>query len=501
MARKPQYTHQDRYHFDRGEHRHSDADHSDQKSVEQRDFGDYRLFIGSEKSDRYEGSAKMDVALGRNGNDRLAGTAMDDELIGNRGNDRLDGAGGMDHLVGGMGNDHLVGGDEADTLRGDDGNDRLDEGAGHGDLEGGRGDDRLTGGLGADAFVIAPDSGNDVITDFVAGPGIFDHLAIRDLRPEDLQFENTDEGVLISWDVAAGAGSVLLQGVDKSELAQDDFMFTADRQLINETTPDADRVTAQHFEKNEGGALQATNSGTNTPGQYERTVDDYHIKFGTDGANSFQGTDRNDLYFGLAGNDWLYGGAADDHLAGDAGNDVLDGGDGGDDLRGGDGTDQLYGGAMADNLMGEGGNDTLYAGAGHDMLDGGVGNDTLHGGDGADAFIVAHGSGNDVVIGGFDAGPGAFDHIAFTDILPGEVSVEDSASNHGDSHTGVLVAWGDGSIFLEGITESQMAQDDFMFNAVEGGAFVPDPEITTEGSHLIFAAASTTMLSSDYFFA
>ena len=70
--------------------------------------------------------------------------------------------------------------------------------------------------------------------------------------------------------------------------------------------------------------------------------------------------------------------------------------------------------------------------------------------------------------------------------LPNEVTVTVSVSAHGDAHTGVLVSWGDGSIFIEGITKSQMAQDDFMFNAVEGGAFVPDPSITAQGSAILF---------------
>ena len=66
------------------------------------------------------------------------------------------------------------------------------------------------------------------------------------------------------------------------------------------------------------------------------------------------------------------------------------------------------------------------------------------------------------------------------------MKVADATSNHGDGHSGVLVSWSDGSIFIEGVQKSQMAQDDFMFSAVEGGAFVPDPQISTEGSKLIF---------------
>lgn len=470
-------------------HRHGD-DRQEHDGTSEHTFGDYRLFVGDSRSDRYDGSLRMDVAIGRNGNDVLAGGALGDELRGGRGNDRLAGGAGADHLVGGAGNDALYGGDEADALRGGDGNDRLDEGAGHGDLEGGRGNDLLTGGRGADAFVIAPDSGNDIITDFVAGRGMFDHLAINGLKPQDLRFQDTREGVLISWDTPEGKGSVLLKGVDKSDLAQNDFMFTDDRYLILPTDEHASRVTASAFIRNEGGGAQAPNDGANSAARFEQSGEDYVAKFGKEVADSFQGTAKDDLYFGLGGDDRLFGAGGDDHLAGDGGNDVLDGGNGGDDLRGGMGNDTIYGGLMADNLMGDEGNDILDGGAGHDMLEGGAGNDRMHGGDGADAFIVAHGSGNDVVVGGFDAGPGAFDHIAFTDILPDEVSVQDivdpALSPHDDGHTGVLVSWSDGSIFIEGITKSQMSQDDFMFNAVEGGAFVQDPQILTAGTEFIF---------------
>lgn len=461
-------------------------DDDDDNDTTIRTFDDYQLFIGNEKSNQYSGSDRaMDIAFGRSGNDRLNGRGMGDDLIGGKGNDVLQGAAGADHLDGGPGNDRLYGGEGADTLVGGDGNDYLDEGPGHGALDGGRGNDVLVGGLGADAFVISPDSGNDVIKDFRAGPGMGDHLAISDIEPEQLQFRDTKAGVLISWDTDKGKGSVLLEGADKKDLAQDDFMFADDRHLINPTSADASRVTAEHFVKDEGNAMAPPSSGE-SKAQFQSSFDDNNVKFGSAQGDTFQGTAKNDFYFGLGGDDKLYGGAGNDHLSGDAGNDLLDGGDGQDDLRGGPGDDRIYGGLMSDGLMGEDGNDYLNAGAGHDMLDGGRGNDIYDGGDGADAFIVAHGSGDDIVVGGFDPGPGAFDHIAFTDILPNEVSVRDSASTHGDAHTGTLVSWGDGSIFLEGIAKSQLAQDDFMFNAVEGGAFVPDPQISTEGSKLIF---------------
>lgn len=480
-----------------------------ERATELRDFGDYRLFIGGDKSDSFGGSARKDVAFGGDGNDALIGTGEEDELVGNAGNDRLEGDDGMDHLMGNSGNDTLSGGAAADDLEGGDGNDRLDEGAGHGDLEGGPGNDRLTGGVGADAYVISPDSGRDVITDFQGGPAMFDHLAIRGLQPEQLRVTDTDEGALISWSTTEGSGSVLLAGFPASQLAGDDFMFTDDRHWITGVRDDGTLI-AEHFEKNEETALthtgplteSAPNNGADTAPQYERTVDEYHVQFGFDErADSFQGTGANDQYYGLGGNDRLYGGAGDDHLAGDAGDDVLDGGDGSDDLRAGSGNDQIYGGAMADNLMGGDGADYLNAGAGHDMVDGEMGNDILDGGDGADAFIVSKSSGYDVVVGGFDAGPGAFDHIAFKDLGPQDVTIEDATNPafHQDGHSGVLISWTGGAIFLEGVTESQMAQDDLMFNADMGttGSFENDPEISFAGSNLIFENSFAP--SADYF--
>lgn len=438
---------------------------------------DYRLVIGANGSDFHSGDGAKDIAFGRSGADFLAGDGDDDELVGGQGPDLLAGGHGMDHLLGGAGPDVLRGGTEEDTLRGEEGPDLLDEGDGHGDLEGGPGRDTLIGGRGADAFVVDPESGHDVIFDFVAGPGMFDHLALRDIDPEELRFEDTFLGVRISWN--GGASSVLLVGVEKSELAQDDFMFTDDRHLIQPTDEEAEQVTAVSFPRNEGGDVSAPPAAGESPGTEEHSFDEYHVKFGAAGSETFQGTAARDNYFGLAGDDRLYGGAEDDHLAGDAGSDTLDGGDGMDDLRGGDGADRLFGGAMADNLMGGGGADTIWAGAGHDMLEGGKGDDTLHGGDGADAFMVRPDSGNDTVIGGFDAGPGAFDHIAFIDILPEQVTVQQTAG-------GALVSWGSGSILLAGVQVSQMAQDDFMFSSVEGGGFVNNPAITASGSEFIF---------------
>ncbi|GGB37909.1 calcium-binding protein [Sphingomonas floccifaciens] len=444
---------------------------------------DYKLSIGDNGSDvQFGQGSKMNIAFGRGGSDVLTGGAMDDALWGGRGNDVLLGGNGMNHLDGGAGMDVLLGGAMDDTLRGGDDRDILNEGDGHGDVEGGKGDDILFGGRGADAFVVDRDSGNDIIYDFTPGPGMFDHLALRDIAPEELRFEETALGTRVSWN--DGKSSVLLVGVEKSELAQNDFMFTDDRYVLQPASPSADRLQAISYAKSEGGDVSAPAVSGETNPSVAYSFDDFDVRYGSARGDVFQATDDRDVFFGLGGNDKLYGGAGDDHLEGGAGADVLDGGDGSDMLKGGDGADQLYGGAMADGLMGEAGDDIIYGGAGHDMIDGGTGNDRLNGGDGADAFVVRPDSGNDVIFSGFDAGPGAFDHIAFEDILPNQVKVQDQSN-------GVLVSWatdaGRGSILIEGIHVADMSQDDFMFSSVEGGGFVNNPAITYAGTELLFA--------------
>jgi hypothetical protein len=139
----------------------------------------YLLAQGDDSPNAMIGGNERTYFWGLAGNDSIAAGSMGGNLFGDSGDDLLVGKAGPDRLVGGKGNDRLYGGAENDMLMGGEGHDFLDEGPGHGDLQGGPGNDALIGGTGADAFEISPDSGNDVIRDFTAGPGMFDHLAIR----------------------------------------------------------------------------------------------------------------------------------------------------------------------------------------------------------------------------------------------------------------------------------------------------------------------------------
>jgi Ca2+-binding RTX toxin-like protein len=202
--------------------------------------GDDRLFgndgddilHGEDGNDRLEGGPGKDELHGGDGNDQLFGGDNDDVLIGgsgedelhgDNGNDTLSGEQGQDQLFGGSGEDRLFGGDGDDRLFGEDGNDRLEGGSGTDRLEGGRGDDTLVGGDGADTFVFAAGFGRDTISDF---------------RSDDvIEFQNgvfADLGTVLSHASQSGGDTVItadagdtliLQGVQRSSLAADDFRF------------------------------------------------------------------------------------------------------------------------------------------------------------------------------------------------------------------------------------------------------------------------------------
>lgn len=455
----------------------------------------YQIAIGNDAPNVLGGANARDYFWGLGGNDSISGGRQDDILYGDSGNDVLSGGDGADRGVGGSGNDSVYGGRGDDMVMGGPGNDYLDEGAGHGGLEGGPGNDTLVGGQGPDAFVVEPGSGDDVIRDFTAGPGMFDHLALRNLRWEDLSFLDTSTGVKISWT----GGSVLLEGVHKANLAQDDFMF-ADEPDLPPSSRDAEGPAPERPSPSQEGpqfrahelpgerfdriADKALKDG---PVQFTFQGDEtYQVAVGTNGNDRFSGGAAWDHFFGRDGNDTASGGDGDDILQGDAGNDSLSGGAGADRLDGGMGNDTLAAGAAGDEVMGRDGNDSIDAGAGHDMIEGGRGDDTIAGGTGADAFIVSPDSGFDTILD-FEAtgeAQGAFDHLALRDIQPQEVSVADTAN-------GAVVTWDtrgnpnpEGGVLLVGVFKADLRQSDFMF--IDQPGFVAG--ISDFGSDYIFPA-------------
>lgn len=88
-------------------------------------------------------------------------------------------------------------------------------------LIGGKGNDRLIGGNGADVFNFAANqaNGTDKIIGFQDGLDKIRMASSYDF--DDLTLKAKNGGALIKWDL----GSAFLDGVSKSDIAADDFLF------------------------------------------------------------------------------------------------------------------------------------------------------------------------------------------------------------------------------------------------------------------------------------
>lgn len=185
---------------------------------------------GGEITDRVDGGSGNDILIGGDGGERLLGDAGADRLNGNGGDDTLEGGGSSDMLYGGSGDDDLNGGSGGDVLRGGGGEDTLAGGNGADILIGGTDNDTLTGGSGADIFVIAPETGSDVISDFEDGVDLVDLTAFG-LRPalfgSVVDPLLTNAGGATSLDLAGlgGSGILLIEGLSIGDADAGDFIL------------------------------------------------------------------------------------------------------------------------------------------------------------------------------------------------------------------------------------------------------------------------------------
>ncbi|MEL7228825.1 MAG: calcium-binding protein, partial [Pseudomonadota bacterium] len=213
------------------------------------------------------------------------------------------------------------------------------------------------------------------------------------------------------------------------------------------------------------------------------------------------GSSQRDILTGSDGNNKLIGGDGDDDLNGGDGKDTLIGGAGADNFDGGDGNadivsykdaaegvtvdlatggtageaagdtyvnvEMVYGTQFDDTITGDeannrlvgfDGNDTLDGADGNDTLIGGLGSDTLTGGTGFDVFLM-DGQFNDDVITDFTAGTGLGDRIWFRglDLQFSQLSFDDTAAGL------EIQAAQYGTLLLQGITQADLAEDDFIF--------------------------------------
>ena len=176
--------------------------------------------------------------------DHRTGSASADMMIATAGANALEGGGGNDYIVGGIQSDELDGGIGDDIIIGDIIGGFL---AGGDDITGGQGNDTLMGGRGADKYRFTPGDGSDVIGSFdqrdIGNPntGVYTITIDRaDFTPglDKIVLQGfqtlTQNGILSSGAISqskdgvvfsAEGTTVLLHGVDRSELSETDFTF------------------------------------------------------------------------------------------------------------------------------------------------------------------------------------------------------------------------------------------------------------------------------------
>ena len=432
--------------------------------------------IGNGGDDTLNGGGGADQIWGGDGNDRISGGTGADSISGGNGRDIIEGDTGADQIWGDADNDELRGGDGDDTLYGGAGRDLLEGDDGYDDLIGGGGNDTLNGGSGADrltgnggADILNGDGGADQIT----GGGGNDTL-------------NGGDGCDTLF---GGAGEDTLNGGD-----DDDWLFGGGlgdtlkggggRDLL-EGGAGADIINGQ------GGALDIASyqgssaavsvnlaTGAASGGHAEGdTITNIEGLVGSDYADELTGNALDNTLIGGDGGDTLNGGDGHDTIDGGGNYDTIHAGNGNDRVWGGDGRDNVWldsgddafydnaqnnsngndtvrGGSGNDELFGGGGNDRFWGNNGHDILSGGIGDDTLTGGSGADVFQfdTNFALGADVIT----------DFVRGTDVLE-MTGVTYSDLNFVGTGSGVRVEWSGGSVKLDGISVSAIAESDFLF--------------------------------------
>lgn len=249
--------------------------------------GNDRIF-GTSDSDRILLLEGHDTAYGGDGNDTISGDLGNDLIFGGRGDDVISGGHGDDFIFGGKGSDTIYGDEGDDFIRGDLDNDFLYGGPGNDYIYGGKGDDHLyggdgndvlfgdrgndvlTGGTGSDIFVIGPDTGSNIITDFQNGVDLIGLI-------NGLNFENLDiyqEGVnAILRDRTTQSVLATLLGVNASLLSPSDFTTvipdppTLPESVTGTSTNSVPNAGVIEFESAVFSAIEGNPSTVGFPGQ------------------------------------------------------------------------------------------------------------------------------------------------------------------------------------------------------------------------------------------
>ncbi len=392
---------------------------------------------GGTENDLLAGGSGRDVMRGQDGNDEIWGAGGDDEIWGGNGNDTMGGGGevdtlygeaGIDVIWGGGGGDWMFGGGDDDAMGGYSGDDTMFGGDGHDGMWGGRGHDLGRGGAGNDTF-----GGQEDNDQFFGGDG--NDLGNGGTGNDDLHGEagndilNGDAGLDGLW---GGDGNDRLDGG-----AHGDTLGGGNGNDLLIGGDGWDQLWGADGEDDLWGG----------------TGDD--MMGGGPGNDTLRGGADNDIVWGGGDDDVQYGGTGDDNVGGYSGDDTLYGEDGNDGVWGNIGDDYGVGGAGNDTLSGDRGNDTLFGGTGNDSLSGGEDADVLWGDAGADTFAFFGQHGNDI-IKDFEVGVDTF-RVTGTNLSFQWLDMEDTSN-------GTLIHLQGGDVLLEGVSQSQLGADDFLFS-------------------------------------
>ncbi|HUS97447.1 MAG TPA: hypothetical protein VMX97_11965, partial [Hyphomicrobiaceae bacterium] len=138
------------------------------------------------------------------------------------------------------------------------------------------------------------------------------------------------------------------------------------------------------------------------------------------------------------------------------------------------------------SINGRGGADTIAGGAGDDLLDGGADSDSLTGNGGADRFVLALGTGTDIVEDFADG----IDMISVAGATLGEITI----SAFGATDTEIFLLSGD-TLILRNIIPSQITADDFVGLGADTLAPVLQSFSSTTGDGLYGPAATVTIVA------
>jgi|GEM_PF-1824287 len=360
----------------------------------------YFEVVGTNNSERLEGTPGYDVLKGQDGDDLLLGFEGGDDLTGGRGNDTLDGGPTTDddNFLWDSANyidEYFNGGTQGVTVN-------LATGIAtdaYGDTDtlieiervyGTNFDDVLIGSdQTATDEAFDPFGGNDTIH----GGGGHDRLFYHQSAPA-----GGLGGITAIFDaITEGSGTVLdpfgdtdtftgIQGLRATQVA-DTIIGGAGRQIFA-TLDGADTI--------DGGAgideirfdKDASYGGSLAMNLDMAMVDGSGYATATDGWGNIDLIRNVEDIRGTGSDDFIGGDAVANVFNGRSGDDVLEGRGGDDTLLGENGDDLLDGGIGTDILVGDIGNDTLT---------GGSDNDWMHGGLDADVFVFAAGDGNDSI--------------------------------------------------------------------------------------------------------